>query len=101
MRRALLIAVLVLLVGDASGVTALFVPEACAVGTSESSSDSGCLAFCVRCSCTCCAASVVHNAPMALTAEALAPVLLPAADPNRLPAGSPHDIFHVPKPALT
>jgi hypothetical protein len=37
MRRAILIAVLVLIVRDASGVAAvLFVPETCAIGASES-----------------------------------------------------------------
>ena len=101
MRRAVLVAVLVLLVGDASGVTALFVPEACAIDTSESTPDTGCQAFCVRCSCACCPSSVIHKHAVALTAEVLAPILLSIPDPAQLPTGSPSDIFHVPKPVLT
>jgi hypothetical protein len=101
MRRALLIVVLALLVGDASGVTALFVQEPCTIGARESSPDSGCLAFCVRCTCACCVSSVVHKTPVALTAEVLAPIVVPVPDTDRLPAGTPHDILHVPKPVLT
>jgi hypothetical protein len=101
MRRALLIAVLVLLIGDASGVSSLFVPEACAIGTIESVPDSGCPAFCVRCSCACCASSVVHKAAVAVPAEVLTPILVPVPDSDRLPTGSSRDILHVPKPVLT
>src|SRR5262245_43632390 len=101
MRRALLIAVLVLLVGDASGLTSLFVPEACAIGASDSAPDSGCPAFCVRCTCPCCVSSAMHQDLAALTTAAPAPIPVPLPNPDRLPAGIPHDIFHVPKTLLT
>jgi hypothetical protein len=99
MRRALLIAALILLVGDASGVIALLIPETCGIAESATSPDSGCPAFCVRCSCGCCAAPVVHKTPV-LLAEALVPSVVAAPDPDRLPAGIRPDILHVPKPVL-
>src|ERR1044072_6167927 len=101
MRRALLIAALALLLADASGFNSLFVPETCAIGVDESSSDTGCPAFCVRCSCSCCVSSVVHNARVVLAEALLAPIVV--ADPalERLPNGTSRDILHVPKPLLT
>ena len=55
-------AVLAMLISDASGLSSLVVPESCPIGTSESAPDSGCPAFCVRCTCACCAASIEHTA---------------------------------------
>jgi hypothetical protein len=97
MRRAVLIAVLAVLMADASGVSSLVVPETCPIGTTESALDSGCPAFCVRCTCACCAASIEHTAPPDTTVAALPrlPLALPSAPP--LPAGSHFDILHVPK----
>jgi len=63
MRRAFFIAVLAVLIADASGVSSLLVPETCPIGTIESAPDSGCPAFCVRCTCACCAGSIVHSTP--------------------------------------
>ena len=100
MRRALLIAILVLLVGDASGASALLTPETCGITESASSQDSGCPAFCVRCSCGCCASSVVHKAAVLLI-ESLVPFVVSAPDPDKLPAGIRLGILHVPKPVLT
>jgi len=101
MRRALLIAVLALLVADASGFSSLFVPETCAIGVNESSPDTGCPAFCVRCTCSCCASSVVHNARIVLAGTQLAPIVVAIPTLDRLPNGTSPDILHVPKPLLT
>jgi hypothetical protein len=101
MRRACLIAVLAVLLADASGVTSILVQETCTIGTSESVPDSGCPAFCVRCTCACCAASIEHST---LPDTAAAPVPLCAFTPpplGALPTGSHADILHVPKVLLT
>src|SRR5262245_46885396 len=100
MRRALFIAVLALLLADASGFSALLVPEPCAIGTTDSGPDGGCPAFCVRCSCACCAGAVVHKPPMTVTRVVSPPVFLHSA-PFVLTTGISLDIFHVPKPLLT
>src|SRR3954471_12368230 len=97
MRRALLIAVLGLLMADASGVSSLLVPETCPIGTTESAPDSGCPAFCVRCTCACCAASVEHTTPPDTTVAALPPLKLVLPSLSPLPAGRHPDILHVPK----
>src|SRR5437879_2274664 len=97
MRRALLIAVLAVLISDASGLSSLVVPESCAIGTTESAPDRGCPAFCVRCTCACCAASIEHIAPPDTTVIALSPLPLALPSPPPLPAGSNFDILHVPK----
>jgi hypothetical protein len=101
MHRALFIALLALLMADASGVSSLAVPETCPIGTSESAPDSGCPAFCVRCTCACCAASIVHAAlpEMIVAPVPLSPLLLPTS--SALSAGSYADILHVPKPLLS
>src|SRR3954453_16365999 len=96
MRRVFLIAVLAVLMADASGVTSLVVPETCAIGTTESAPDSGCPAFCLRCTCACCAASIEHTAPPDTTVAALPPVALALPPAPPLPAGSHFDILHVP-----
>ncbi len=101
MRRAFFIAVLAVIMADASGISSLLVPETCPIGTSESAPDSGCPAFCVRCTCACCAASIVHANPpeMVVAPVPLSPLLLPT--PVALPTGSYADILHVPKPLLS
>jgi hypothetical protein len=98
MRRAFLIVLLALLFADASGVTALVVPENCGVGTSESGPDSGCPAFCVRCTCGCCASPVVPMMPVGVAGGLLPPVNLSSPGHNALPSGVPLDILHIPKP---
>jgi len=97
MRRVFLIAVLAVLMADASGVTSLVVPETCAIGTTESAPDSGCPAFCLRCTCACCAASIEHTAPPDTTGATLPPLPVALASPAPLRAGSHFDILHVPK----
>jgi hypothetical protein len=101
MRRAVFIAVLAVLLADASGVSSLLVPEMCPIGTNESTPDSGCPAFCVRCTCACCAASIVYTAPPEMIAAPvpLSPLLLPTS--SALPTGSHADILHVPTPLLS
>ncbi len=101
MYRAFFIAMLAVLMADASGISSLVVPETCPIGTSESAPDSGCPAFCVRCTCACCAASIVHTNPpeMVVAPVPLSPLLLPT--PSTLPTGSYADILHVPKPLLS
>jgi hypothetical protein len=101
MRRALFIALLALLIADASGISSLVVPETCAVGLDESGPDSGCPAFCVRCTCACCASPVVPMLPVTMVTAFLSPTNLPPATHGALPAGVPFDIFHIPKSLLT
>src|SRR3954449_12767404 len=97
MHRAFFIAVLAVLIADASGVSSLLVPETCPIGATESTPDGGCPAFCVRCTCACCAASIEHSAPPATTVTALPPLPLGLQSAPPLPAGSNFDILHVPK----
>jgi hypothetical protein len=97
MRRVLFIAVLAVLIGDASGISSLIVPESCPIGATESAPDSGCPAFCVRCTCACCAASIEQTTPPD-TAVASLPLLPLAFVPSpSLPVGAHADILHVPK----
>jgi hypothetical protein len=100
MHRALYIAVLAVLLADASGITSLLVPETCPIGTSESAPDSGCPAFCVRCTCACCAASIEYSTPpdASVTPSPLRSLTLPPS--SALPTGSRADILHVPKTLL-
>jgi hypothetical protein len=100
MRRALRIALLALLFADASGLSSLVVPENCGVGTSESTPDSGCPAFCVRCTCACCASPVVQMAPVAVVRALPHPVRMPLATHGTLPSGVLLDILHIPKSLL-
>jgi hypothetical protein len=99
MRRALFLAVLAILVSDASGITSLIVPEACALEASDSTPDGGCPAFCARCVCPCCASAVDHSVPLEITAQ---PVVVPLAAPSldHLPTGVVRDILHIPKTLL-
>jgi hypothetical protein len=101
MHRALLIALLALLIADASGVSSLVVPETCAIAASESAPDSGCPAFCVRCTCACCAASIVHTSSPETTVAAVPVCALARKSSSALPVGSAADILHVPKTLLT
>jgi len=97
MRRALFIALLALLIADASGVSSLVVPETCGVGVSESGQDSGCPAFCVRCTCGCCASPVMPMLPVASPAARRPLINLPLSADGALPSGVPFDILHIPK----
>jgi hypothetical protein len=101
MRRVLFIALLAILVSDVSGLCSLVVPEPCAIGATESAPDGGCPAFCVRCTCACCACSVVYNAPTGVMAELLPAIPVPFHSLDRLRTGVSPDILHVPKPILT
>ena len=92
---------LAVLIADASGISSLLEPEPCSVSANESAPDSGCPAFCVRCSCGCCASPIVPMPAVAVTAEALPPIVLPLQAQHSLPTGIPLDILHVPKPLLT
>src|SRR5690348_1872357 len=97
MRRAFFLAVLAVLLADASGVSSLLVPESCPIGTTESAPDSGCPAFCVRCTCACCAASIEHATPPDTMVVGLPAITLALPSSSPLPAGSHADILHVPK----
>ena len=101
MHRALFVAVMTLLIADASGLSSLLVPENCAIDASDSAPDGGCPAFCVRCTCGCCVSSVVYTPAVALTIELLPPVAVECDRPDRLPTGTSLEILHVPKPLLT
>jgi len=100
MRRALFIAVLAILVSDASGITSLIVPEPCALETSDSTPDGGCPAFCLRCACPCCVSSVEHSVPIQISAPTFV-VSAPAPSLQHLPTGVVHDVLHIPKIPLT
>src|SRR5262245_19709185 len=101
MRRSLFIVVLAVLMADASGLSSLLVPETCPIGTSESTPDSGCPAFCVRCTCGCCAAAIEQTTPPDMAVAAVPPGPLALLAPRTLPTGSQADILHVPKTLLT
>jgi len=100
-RRALFMAILAVLMADASGISSLLVSEPCSVTANESGSDEGCPAFCVRCTCGCCASPIVPLPAAAFTAVGLVPHVVPAPPHDSLPAGDSLDILHVPKPLLT
>ena len=100
MRRALFAAALALLIADATGMSSLLVPETCAIGTSESGPDSGCPAFCVRCTCACCASPIVRANAVASTVV-FNSVSRSIVASDRVHAGIPVDILHIPKPLLT
>jgi hypothetical protein len=101
MRRALFIAVLAVLIADATGASSLLLAETCPIGTIESAPDGGCPAFCVRCTCACCARSIEHTAPPDLTVASVPPLALALPLPPALPSGTTADILHVPKTLLT
>jgi hypothetical protein len=101
MRRALFIAVLTLLISDASGLSSLLVAETCAIGADDSAPDNVCPAFCVRCTCGCCVSSVVSTAAVELKIVWLPPVTVECGRPDRIPTGQTFEILHVPKPLLT
>ena len=99
MRRWLLIAILGLLIADASGIAALAIPETCSLtSAADQAPDGACPAFCARCSC--CAIPVLHaTAPMTVTSLVPPRRIISAID-GGLPVGSSPDILHVPKPHL-
>jgi hypothetical protein len=100
MRRVLFIAILAVLISDASGVSALLVPEVCPIGTTESAPDSGCPVFCVRCTCACCATSIESSSFVDVSAYPLPPASVPPPGWIALPIGRVADILHVPKALL-
>jgi hypothetical protein len=100
MRRALFIAILAVLTMDASGVLSLPVPETCAFEATESSPDSGCPAFCVRCSCACCVSLLEHTAAADVAATELVPLHLAPSPSTPVPTGALTDILHIPKTLL-
>jgi hypothetical protein len=100
-RRALLIATLALLISDASGLSALVIPETCPIGVDESAPDTACPAFCVRCTCACCTPSAEGGSQIIIAAESLPPLALAPLAQLVLPAGRSADIFHVPKALLS
>ena len=91
--RLFLVAVVVLLLGDASGVLAFVTPETC-TSASDTQPDGKCPSLCVRCAC--CVPPIVPTATAVTTTNGLC---APPADlkPLFLALGSPHDILHVPK----
>jgi hypothetical protein len=101
MRRTLFLAVLAILVSDASGITSLIAPEPCALETAnDSTPDGGCPAFCLRCACPCCVSAIEHSIPIQISAQAVV-VPVPSPSPQHLPTGVVHDILHVPKTPAT
>jgi hypothetical protein len=100
MRRALFLAMLAILMSDASGITSLIVPEACALESSDGTPDGGCPAFCVRCACPCCVSGVEHNIPTEMGAPLLVVLLMPPLL-EHFPSRIVRDILHIPKTLLT
>lgn len=100
-RRALFIAILAVLMADASGITSLLAPETCSVTANETGPDEGCPAFCVRCTCGCCASPIVPMVAATIAAQGLLPHVVPAPPRDSLPTGNSLDILHVPKTVLT
>ena len=91
--RALLIAVVSLLLFDASGAFALVSPEACTALVDELP-DGQCPALCVRCSCG--VQPVVPDAAPA-TSFHIIRSFVPPTFVTFTADGSPRAIFHVPK----
>jgi hypothetical protein len=96
-RRVLFLAVLAFLLCDASGLSSLIVPETCGIGATESGPDGGCPAFCVRCTCSCCATLIEFHPPVPIPIELLPPEVLALSHEGSLPTGRLADILHVPK----
>lgn len=92
MSRAVLFAVLALLLCDASGVIALVSPETC-TSVSDTAPDGKCPALCARC---CCGQPVVAVTPLSCTGYYVSTSTPDLYTPT-LTTGSPHDILHVPK----
>ena len=101
MRRALLTAIVTLLMADASGLSSLLVPETCAFESSDSAPDSGCPAFCVRCNCACCVSSIEHRPVIDVVAMDRVPPLIVLTPSVPTPLGVSAEILHVPKPVLS
>src|SRR4051812_12832970 len=100
-RRLLLIAIFTILAADASGVLSLFVPETCAIEEVGTCPEGGCPAFCVRCSCACCASSVDHAMPSDVAVAELPPLNLAPVPARHIPMGAISEILHIPKALLT
>jgi hypothetical protein len=91
--RLFLIAVIAVLLGDASGVMAFVTPEAC-TSVTDTQPDGKCPSLCVRCAC--CAQPIVPAVTAVVRSYELA--ARPATVvPFVVMPGSPHDILHVPK----
>lgn len=99
-RRVLLVAMLAVLTADASGGLSLFVPETCAIGEAGTCPEGGCPAFCVRCSCACCAPSIDYAMPRDIAVADHLPMTLAQTPPSHIPAGAISEILHIPKTLL-
>ena len=99
-RRLLSIAILGVLTADASGVRSLLVPETCAIEEAGTCPEGGCPAFCVRCSCACCASSIDHAMPSDVAVAELPPVTLAPVPARHIPMGAISEILHIPKALL-
>ncbi|MEP6918092.1 MAG: hypothetical protein ABJC89_20765 [Acidobacteriota bacterium] len=95
-----MIAILGVLTADASGVLSLFVPETCAIEEAGTCPEGGCPAFCVRCSCVCCASSIDHAMPSDVAVAELLPMTLVPVPASHMPAGAVSEILHIPKTLL-
>jgi hypothetical protein len=98
MRRWLFVAILTLLIADASGLISFVGPENCKFASVTDQAPDGCPAFCARCSC--CAIPIVHATPL-LEAVGIKPSGDAAVtiDPH-LPPGVSLEVFHIPKTHL-
>src|SRR3954454_12258475 len=99
-RRLLLVAILTMLTADASGVLSLLLPETCAIEEAGTRPEGGCPAFCVRCSCACCAPSTDQAMSTDVAVAALPPMRLAPVPASHMPAGAVSEILHIPKTLL-
>jgi hypothetical protein len=99
MRRWLFLVVIVLLIADASGVTAFVEPENCGVDVAtDRGQETPCPGFCVRCSC--CNGPVVHAVRLVLTSSIPPIANAPSPLDPHVSSGVGPEILHVPKALL-
>jgi hypothetical protein len=98
MRHWVFLAVLTLLIADASGLSAFVEPETCGTSATDRGSDDACPGFCVRCAC--CAGPVVHAVAHALTSFVPPVTRVPRLAEARPSSGIGPEILHVPKAFL-
>ena len=97
MRRLLLVVLVGLICATTSGVLELVVPEQCALESSASPvSDGACPPTCLRCHC-----ARPYDVVVPLSVVQILLETAEWAEPARaVPLPTPHDVLHVPRPAV-
>ena len=96
MRRLFMTLLVGLLCATASGVLELVVPEQCALETTRSAADGACPPTCLRCHC---ARPYDVVTPLGVVEIRFEPAEWAEPAPAA-PAPAPHDVLHVPRPAI-